>query len=149
MITKRHALLLVPAAALALGLTGCASIGNSLADAYSITYEVTTTSDGVASLRSVEYLEAPARGEDSETTSAASLATTPTPRSSDEPTTVRWSEVVMVTATQDASVTATPVEGATASCSILIDGTDEIAAETGAEGEPVTCSATTPAFADR
>lgn len=60
-----------------------------------------------------------------------------------------WSTTAMVTATQDSQITATPGPGATASCRILLDGTREIASETAARGEAVTCAAATPEFPTR
>lgn len=56
-----------------------------------------------------------------------------------------WSELGAIIAGETASVTVTPPEGASASCSILLDGQKQLASHKGAPGETVTCEATAPA----
>jgi hypothetical protein len=128
-----------------LSAAGCSFIEKQTADAYSITYRVTVEGDEVNKISAVEYGEAPSRGEDSSSVDAGEVGTT---NDLDDPRRASWDTTALVTATQDAWITATPPAGASASCSILIDGEREIDSATAPPGEPVECRATTPAFGD-
>lgn len=132
--------------ALALGLTlsGCGVIDNvkkSAADAWSVTYEVTTDGDAPAQLSEVSYLDAKDRMTKQHTEKVSHVAT-----SSTEDGTFAWTADSLVVTGDPASVSATPPLGVSATCRILLDGTREIASQTGAPGEAVHCESVTPAF---
>ena len=138
----------ISSAVLALGiaLSGCGAVESwdkATADAWSVTYEVTVAGGSGDSLQDVSYLEAEKRGEDSTEVTEDSVATTDDAK---KKASSIWSVESMVTAQKDASIAATPAQGGTATCRILLDGVKEIASETGAPGERVQCEATTPAF---
>ncbi|NQD42120.1 hypothetical protein [Glutamicibacter halophytocola] len=132
--------------ALAAGLAGCGAVGSwdkATSDAWAVTYEVTVAGGSGDSLKDVSYLEAEKRGEDSTEVTEDSVATTDDAK---KKASSIWSVESMVTAQKDASIAATPAQGGTATCRILLDGVKEIASETGAPGKRVQCEATTPAF---
>lgn len=134
------------AALVGVGLSGCGlvdSIKNSTADAWSVTYAVTVSGEGTPTLPAVTFGEAKSRGEDTVTKSLPNL---PLEVDATAPESSRWEKTVMVTATQPASIVATPGEGQRATCQILLDGKRQIAAVAGEPGQPVTCEATTPKF---
>ncbi|WP_404287818.1 hypothetical protein [Glutamicibacter arilaitensis] len=134
---------------LGLSVTSCGmveSFGRQTADAWSVTYEVSVAGGTINGLDDVRYLEAPTRGEDSSETAVGEVATTNDPSNKQI---ASWQETVMVTAEDEAGVSAVPRAGATATCRILLDGVKEIAAVTGEVGKPVQCSVTTPAFAKK
>lgn len=123
--------------ALAAGLSGCAGVGEKFADAWAVTYELTVSGGG--GLTDVVYAEAPERGKDSQDVTAGAVDAASQP----------WEVVAQVTATQPARVSATPDEGSTASCRVLLDGVEEIVARTGEPGERVMCEARTPTFKEQ
>jgi len=132
--------------ALGAGLSGCGAVGSwdkATADAWAVTYEVTVAGGSGDSLKDVSYLEAEKRGEDSTAVTEDSVAATDDAKKKGSKV---WSVESMVTAQKDASIAATPAQGGTATCRILLDGVKEIASETGAPGKRVECEATTPAF---
>lgn len=142
----RLSLTLVGALVAVLAMSGCGFVQKQTSNAWSVSYEVTVVGEELNRLDAVSYLEAPSRGEDSETVDAGTVATS---NLADDASKAVWSTTAMVTATQDSQVTATPGPGTTASCRILLDGTREIASETAARGEAVTCTAATPEFPAR
>lgn len=119
------------AAAAAVTLSGCSSLSNSVRDAWSVTYEVTSTTE--AGTATVQYVGAEKKGQDMTTIEAGTVSTP-------------WTDDTIVYATQTASVTATPEDETTLSCRILLDSSREIAAVTGEPGRPVTCEVDTPEF---
>ncbi|PRA10251.1 hypothetical protein CQ010_14745 [Arthrobacter sp. MYb211] len=134
---------------LGLSATACGmveSFGRQTADAWSVTYEVSVTGGTVNGIDDVKYLEAPTRGEVSSETAVGEVATTNDPAKKRSAT---WQETVMVTAEEEAGVSAAPRVGATATCRVLLDGVKEIAAVTGEPGKPVECAVSTPAFAKK
>ncbi|MGH3652213.1 hypothetical protein [Glutamicibacter sp.] len=134
--------------ALVLGATGCGAVDSwdkATSDAWSVTYEIEVTG-ATGQLPAVSYLESAKRGEPGTIVDVSEAVWVP---DSKDPSRATWSVESIITAETDASLTATPAKGATATCRILLDGTKEIAARTGATGEPVECSATTPAFSGK
>ena len=129
----------------ALTATGCSYVAKYTADAYSITYRVTVEGDDIDTISAVEYGESPNRGEETAAVDAGGLVTK---NDSADAHTASWQTEALVTATEEAWVTATPGAGAVATCSILIDGEREIDTATAGMGETVECRATTPAFGD-
>ncbi|KUF06213.1 hypothetical protein [Leucobacter sp. G161] len=132
--------------ALALGLTlsGCGvidTVAKSAADAWSVTYEVTTDGDAPAQLSEVSYLDAKDRMTEQHTEQVSHVATSATTDG-----TFAWTAMAIVVTGDSASVSATPPEDVSATCRILLDGAREIASETGAPGEAVHCESVTPEF---
>lgn len=133
------------ALALGAGMAGCSAVDSwdkATADAWAVTYEVSVSGGATGTLHDVAYLQAPARGEDSAEVVEGSVATS----SEGSGEKAAWRTETMVTAQQDAAIAATPGEGATATCRILLDETRELAAHSAGPGERVECSAATPAF---
>lgn len=134
---------------LGMGLTGCGAVDDwdkATADAWAVTYQVTVSGENADALSDVSYLDSPSRGEDSAEVTEESVATTSDAGKKDE---TSWSTESVITAEKDAAIAATPAEGSTASCRILLDGVKEIAAQTGKPGERVECAVTTPAFGEK
>lgn len=132
--------------ALGAGLSGCGAVdsfGKATSDAWAVTYEVAVEGSSGNQLSEVSYLEAEKRGEDSSAVTEDSVSLAADAKDKSKKT---WSAESMVTAEKEASISATPGKDGTATCRILLDGTREIASETGAPGERVLCQATTPAF---
>ncbi len=122
-------------------LTACGNIGESLKDAYSITYEITLSGSDTSALESFSFAGKEKR--DSETTEVLSTAKDAPSASANNG---KWSTETIINAEEIARITAVPKPDTVASCRILIDGSKEIAAEKGAPGAPVTCEAITPKF---
>ncbi|MCW2288440.1 hypothetical protein EDF60_0630 [Leucobacter luti] len=136
----------VLAAALLVGasLTGCSAIDafkNSAADAWQVTYEVSVDSTEPTTLTAVSYLDQATRADTR--APVVNDSVTASPREGGIAT---WSVESIVIVGDTTSVTATPAEGLTATCRILLDGTREIASETSAAGAPVQCEAVAPPF---
>lgn len=104
-----------------------------------MTYEVSVDQPSGAALTDVRVEGAEKRGDAPEVHRLGTQETS-------TQKTGTWEHESIVLAEQRASVRATPARGATATCRILLDGKREIATETAAAGEPVTCSVDTPAF---
>lgn len=134
---------------LGIGLTGCGAVdgwNKATADAWAVTYEVTVSGENTDALSDVSYLDSPERGEDSAEVTEESVATTNDAGTKNESS---WTAESVITAEKDAAIAATPAEGSTATCRILLDGVKEIAAQTGKPGERVECAVTTPAFGEK
>lgn len=125
----------------ALITTGCSVVQRQTGDAWAVTYEVQVDAPTGSALSDVRVEGAEQRGDAPE---VHRLGTRDTDATDGDGS--RWQHHAIVLAEQRASVRATPPEGATATCRILLDGKREIATETATVGEPVTCSADTPAF---
>ncbi|MFJ2618391.1 hypothetical protein [Glutamicibacter sp. NPDC087344] len=126
------------------GATGCSAVedfNKSTSDSWAVTYEVSVAGGDTSKITDVRYLESEKRGEAGTELSLASGQTT-----ADGQGKAVWSLESIVTAEKDASISAVPGKGATATCRILLDGVKEIAVETSAPGERVQCAANTPAF---
>lgn len=110
------------------GLTACS---NPTGKSWAITYEVTGQRDGT--LSHVGYADSPNRYNDEIKQQAV-----------DGPVGVPWKEDVVVTAGQQAQLTATPSGDLTLTCRILLDGVKELAKATApGPGQPVKCAKTT------
>lgn len=129
----------VLAGGLALTATGCSFIQQQTGDAWAVTYQVQVDGPAGSELTDVRVEGAEQRGDAPEVHRLGTQET-----STQE--TGTWEHEAIVLAEQRASVRATPPRGATATCRILLDGKREIATETAAAGQPVTCSVDTPAF---
>lgn len=132
--------------AVGLAIASCGAgefVEKQTADAWSVTYRITVEGGEINALEEVTYLEAPSRGEESVETDRGTAATVNDPDAAHMAT---WEETAVVTAQSEAGVSATPREGATATCQVLLDGEKEIAAETGRPGTRVDCRVSTPAF---
>ena len=130
------------AGAVALLATGCSPIQQQIGDAWAVTYEVRVDRPVGADLTGVRVEGAERRGAAPETRDLGSVETGTAADGGS-----RWTRESVVLAEQRASVRATPEEGATATCRILLVGEREIATETSAApGRPVRCSVQTPAF---
>lgn len=145
--TTQFRLAAAAGAALSLGvlLTGCSLIDTAItsaADAWQLTYEVTTDSPDPVALSNLSYTDMKTRTSGQHTV-ALSDAETVSGATGAAPL---WSAESIVIVGDPVSVTATPPADVRASCRILLDGTQEIAAETGEPGQPVTCAATAPPF---
>ncbi|MEB4614445.1 hypothetical protein [Leucobacter sp. M11] len=132
--------------ALSIGLllSACGAIDTAMksaADAWSVTYEVTTDSADPVALTEVSYLDMETRTSGQSTVRVPDATT-----AADGAGLPRWTAETIVITGDSASVSATPPEGVAASCRILLDGKREIAAETGQPGEPVRCDEVTPKF---
>ncbi|MGW7537706.1 hypothetical protein [Amycolatopsis sp. NPDC054798] len=115
----------------AVALAGLAACSNPTGKSWAITYEV--TSDQQATATGVAYGESSNRYEDKVATHRLT-----------GPLGLPWKQDVVVSAGQDASVTATPSTAATLRCRILLDKTKELANATApGPGKPVTCKHTT------
>ena len=118
--------------------TGC-SLGG---DAWAVTYEVQVDRPIGSELSDLRVEGAEQRGDAPEVRRLGAQDT-----DTDDGDGSLWRHESVVVAEQHASVRATPPEGATATCRILLDGVREIASETSAQpGQAVHCSADTPAF---
>lgn len=127
-------------------VVGCGAVesrNKQIADAWSVTYEVSVSGASTSSLDNITYLESPGRGGESTENSLDSAATTPDP---ENPTVALWQQTVTVTAEDEAGVAATVPKGATATCRILLDGVKEIQSKTVADGQRIECKVQTPAF---
>ncbi|WP_146242797.1 hypothetical protein [Curtobacterium sp. MCBD17_019] len=130
------------AASVALLGTGCSYIHQQIGDAWAVTYEIHVDRPTGAELTEVEVEGARERGDAPEIQRLGSATTDRTDGDGS-----RWTHDAVVLAEQRASVTATPGEGATATCRILLDGKRVIATATSTTpGARVQCSATTPEF---
>ncbi|WP_263054923.1 hypothetical protein [Curtobacterium sp. RIT-PI-V] len=142
--TVRLLAAVVVASSVAVLATGCSFVQQQTGDAWSVTYEVSVDQPSGAALTDVRVEGAEKRGDAPEVhrlgTQETGTQKTGTQR------TGTWEHESIVLAEQRASVRATPARGATATCRILLDGKREIATETAAAGQPVTCSVDTPAF---
>ncbi|MBP1324875.1 hypothetical protein JOF28_000107 [Leucobacter exalbidus] len=128
-----------------LALTGCAfieDIQKTSADAWAVTYEVSTDTEAATPLQQVTYLD--------QETRAVEVAPVTLDEALAQPTaaedTASWQTDTLALTGAKVSVSATPPATVTAHCRILLDGEREIAAETGGPGEEVTCEAVTPPF---
>ncbi len=126
-----------------LTLTGCDSFSKQTADAWAVTYEIEVQGTSTELIGAVSYDKAPSRGEDSSSVTAGDVSTTKLADSKDSAV---WKVEAQVTAQKRAAVTGTAQPGSIASCRILLDGVREISKNTAKPGEPVSCSADTPAF---
>ncbi|WP_116199960.1 hypothetical protein [Amycolatopsis circi] len=108
-----------------------AACSNPTGKSWAITYEL--TSDQQTTATGVTYGESGNRYEDKVA-----------PHQLTGPLGLPWKQDVVVSAGQDASVTATPSTGATLHCRILLDKKKELAkASAPGPGKPVTCKHTT------
>ncbi|WFR67565.1 hypothetical protein P9139_03400 [Curtobacterium flaccumfaciens] len=139
--TARLLAVVVVAGSVAVLATGCSFVQRQTGDAWAVTYEVQVDAPTGSALSDVRVEGAEQRGDAPE---VHRLGTQDTDAADGDGS--RWQHDVIVLAEQRASVRAAPPEGATATCRILLDGKREIATETATAGEPVTCSADTPAF---
>ncbi len=131
---------------LGIGLTGCGALDavvKSAADAWQVTYEVTTDSEAAVPLSEVAYLDMESRTDGQHLVEASDAETRAEPA---HPGQSIWSQDSIVVVGDQAQITATPPAGVTASCRILLDGKKEVAAATAAPGEPVRCEAEAPEF---
>lgn len=148
MNSSRSKLRLVPlAGAIALlagPLAGCSAVTEMLGsgDAWAITYEVSLDGGDSDLPTGITYLDTRTRS-DAQTTEQASMGA---PASGDGAS--PWSIESIVRVGDLARVSAEPPAGTRATCRILIDGTREIASETGEAGAPVRCEARAPKFAE-
>lgn len=125
-------------------LVGCSALTQALADKWAVTYKIELTGQDTSSLESFEFLgKAESDSEPTVTKSTAKGAP------SLEAAGGVWTTDTIVETTKEASVTAKPQAGTTATCRILLDGKDELLSVTGKPGESVTCSAKTPKFSDK
>lgn len=127
-------------------IAGCGvidSVQRSMADAWSVTYTITTDSSSPVTLTDVSYRTQEKRTVDPTTTEKDRVETT-----SAKDGTNRWSVETLAMTEAQVIVSATPPPGVAATCKILLDGAQEIASSTGKAGEPVTCEASTPKFKD-
>lgn len=130
---------------LACGLAGCGAVDSydkAISDAWAVTYEI-EVSGGGGTLDAVSYLESEKRGDPGSPVEVENAMLVVEGKDSSRSS---WSVDSIITAQAEAAVTATPGEGSTATCRILLDGRKAIATQTGAPGEPVECTAITPAF---
>lgn len=130
---------------LACGLAGCDAVDSydkAISDAWAVTYEV-EVSGGDGALDAVSYLESEKRGDPGSWVEVENAMLVVEGKDSSRSS---WSVDSIITAQAEAAVKATPGEGSTATCRILLDGQKAIATQTGEPGEPVVCTAMTPAF---
>lgn len=132
--TRRATLSIIGGLAAVAALSGC----QLSYDAWAVTYEVSVTGAPDNGFTDLSFAEADGRNGPSVATDPEAVGATGSPAS--------WSAEAIVTATHWAFVTATPAEGGTATCRVLIDGEREIETQTAPAGEPVTCAVQTPAF---
>lgn len=124
----------------AASLAGCSSLRQ---DAWALTYELMVPGTESAELTNVSYSEQEKRGEDPQTTTLSSVTTGPLEGVADG---TGWEADAMLEVGLTASITATAPEGVPATCRILLDGTREVASNTGEPGGSVTCEVVTPEF---
>ena len=141
--TARTIGVLTIAAALVAATTGCAMIRQQTADAWSVTYQVTTDAPGGTALTDVSVRGAERRGDTPTAHRFPRVTTTATPA---DATGSRWQHEEVVLSGDRARVAVTPPPEAVATCRVLLDGKRTIAEEQGRPGRPVTCSVTTPRF---
>ncbi|KQS06142.1 hypothetical protein ASG04_16420 [Curtobacterium sp. Leaf183] len=141
-IGRTSAALVLGAAALA--LTGCAQIHQQVGNAWAVTYEVSVDSADASTLRDVAFVGSESRGDAPEKRTLSTASTKPGAGDGDDGAT--WTHESIVLAEDPASVMATPEDGRTATCRILLDGKRVIAEEQGQPGQPVHCKVTTPKF---
>ncbi|WIE70309.1 hypothetical protein [Curtobacterium sp. MCLR17_054] len=140
--TVRLLVAAVVAGSVAVLATECSFVQQQTGDAWSVTYEVRVDRPSGAALTDVRVEGAARRGDAPEVHRLGIRDTDTTDGDGS-----RWEHDAIVLAEQPASVRATPPEGATATYRILLDGKREIASATSAQpGDPVRCSANTPAF---
>jgi hypothetical protein len=106
------------------GLTACS---NPTGKSWAISYELTT--EGSGTVTKLAYAETTDRYQDD----VAQHDLT-------GPLGLPWKLDVVVSAGQEAKVTATPSGDAALTCRILLDKTRELAKVTAAAGQPVTCA---------
>jgi hypothetical protein len=106
------------------GLTACS---NPTGKSWAISYELTT--EGSGTVTKLAYAETTDRYQDD----VAQHDLT-------GPLGLPWKLDVVVSAGQEAKVTATPSGAAALTCRILLDKTRELAKVTAAAGQPVTCA---------
>ena len=122
--------------------SGCAFVQQHVGDAWSVTYEVSVDQPVGAELTGTRFDGADARGDEVTTQDVGPVRTATAQDGGSS-----WEAESIVLAQGQASVTATPAPGATATCRILLDGTREIATATSASpGAPVECTVDTPRF---
>jgi hypothetical protein len=109
--------------ALFAGLTACS---NPTGKSWAISYEL--TAGGSATVTKLAYAE-----------SADRYQNDVTQHDLTGPLGLPWKLDVIVSAGQEAKVTATPSGDAALTCRILLDKTKELAKATAAAGQPVTC----------
>jgi hypothetical protein len=124
-------------------LTGCDFVRAQSADTWSVSYEISLDGKTVNVIKAASYDEAPSRGLDSETIDMGDVPTTNSAYSTEK---ASWTHVTTITAERRASVSGTAPAGSVATCRILLDGSREIAKNTGAPGGTVSCAAETPKF---
>ncbi|MBP6685952.1 MAG: hypothetical protein KA158_11070 [Leucobacter sp.] len=128
-------------------LAGCSAlenVKNSAADAWKVTYELSVESADPAEpvmLTDVSYLDQPTRTEKRSTVSESEVLAASTPGGL-----ALWSTESIVIVGDTTSISATPAEGDSLTCKILLDGEREIATQTGEPGESVSCEAVAPPF---
>ncbi|WP_328611482.1 hypothetical protein OG943_20990 [Amycolatopsis sp. NBC_00345] len=110
--------------ALGAGLTACS---NPTGKSWAISYELTT--EGSGTVTKLAYNETADRYQDDVAQ-----------HDLNGPLGLPWKLDVVVSAGQEAKVTATPSGGAALTCRILLDKTKELAKVTAAAGQPVTCT---------
>jgi hypothetical protein len=110
--------------ALFAGLTACS---NPTGKSWAISYEL--TAGGSATVTKLAYAE-----------SADRYQNDVTQHDLTGPLGLPWKLDVIVSAGQEAKVTATPSGDAALTCRILLDKTKELAKATAAAGQPVTCA---------
>ncbi|MEV4317080.1 hypothetical protein [Actinocrispum sp. NPDC049592] len=112
-------------------LIGVSACSNPAGRSWAITYEV--TDQGGGTLSEISYATSPDRYEHAVAQHKV-----------DGPVGVPWKEEVVITAGQQAEVTATPTGSLRLTCRILLDGRKELASSTApAAGKPVTCAKVT------
>ncbi|MEU8635415.1 MmpS family transport accessory protein [Amycolatopsis sp. NPDC048633] len=112
-------------------LAGVAACSNPTGKSWAITYEVTGQNGGT--LANVGYANSPDRYNDEVKQQTVQ-----------GPVGVPWKQDVVVTAGQQAAITATPTGALTLTCRILLDGERELArASAAGPGKPVSCTKTT------
>lgn len=132
----------VIAIAAAASAAGCSTIDRHVGDAWSVTYEISVDRPVGTKLADIAVEGAKRRG-DKPMVQQVGTRETDTANATGS----QWTRDVVVLAKQHASVSATPADGATATCRILLDGKREVAKQTSpAAGAPVECSVDTPKF---
>ena len=112
-------------------LAGVAACSNPTGKSWAITYEVTGQTGGT--LAKVGYADSPNRYNDEIKQQTVQ-----------GPVGVPWKQDVVVSAGQQAAITATPTGGLKLTCRILLDGVKELNRATAAQaGQPVSCAKTT------
>lgn len=110
---------------------GLAACSNPSGKSWAITYEVTGQDNGT--LAKVDYADSPNRYNDEIKQQTVQ-----------GPVGVPWKQDVVVTAGQQAEVTATPTGTLTLTCRVLLDGVKELAKSTApGPGRPVSCAKVT------